>query len=544
MIKAELIHNPYLLKTKAKFNGQEPRINCQIEKYEDKPLKDWVDKVPAIFHDEMNGYDFDFYFTGTKPDFREVKSAFKDALEVAKLKEDQVRLFHKNEIEDSETKSAEIDMLLEWLKQHPNRKFDYDSFWEKNRELFESGYPFFIIGGNAPEKMEMSISPESVESAKELTNTDLTSTPILFFIEEKGRKQFRSDLVKLLERQDVHQDQLFFMLDPSMNTEQAARVISDLGVLNPQIVNRYDAEEIISYIRNYPITEYIRNVLAVFSDIVEEIEKTLFIENKKSAISNAGIHHKIVKLEKEIEMLKESDEFFVQRDNYVLPPQFSDANQELMNFIFKWKNRKTKYVGDYEAASAAEEYNSYIGRVLVFFYNSIKSGYYSCAQNIGHEFHSAYSKAGINMEYRPEGIQLGEIGIIDIPDLKPDLLKLKEITFEDTKNDFFGLFKMSAEEKSDPVPVVTYYLDQWRSKAAEIITPEADRLIDECRTELLNYYSSMAENYHEHLVELIEVKSKEKEEVAAQLSDDEKMLQEDNDWLAEVKDQLQNIERG
>ena len=148
------------------------------------------------------------------------------------------------------------------------------------------------------------------------------------------------------------------------------------------------------------------------------------------------------------------------------------------------------------------------------------------------------------MEYRPEGIQLGEIGIIDIPDIKPELLELKEITFEDAKNDFFGLFKMSTEEKSDPVPVVTYYLDQWRSKAAEIITPEADRLIDECRTELLNYYSSMADNYHEHLVELIEVKSKEKEEVAAQLSDDEKMLQEDNDWLAEVKDQLQNIERG
>ena len=147
MIKAELIHNPYLLKTKAIFNGQEPRINCQIEKYEDKPLKDWVDKVPGIFHDEMNGYDFDFYFTGTKPDYREVESAFRDALQAAKIKTDQVRLFHKNEIEDSETKSAEIDRLLEWLKQHPNRKFDYDSFWEKNRELFESGYPFFIIGG-------------------------------------------------------------------------------------------------------------------------------------------------------------------------------------------------------------------------------------------------------------------------------------------------------------------------------------------------------------------------------------------------------------
>ena len=45
MIKAELIHNPYLLKTKAIFNGQEPRINCQIEKYEDKPLMLKPDRI-------------------------------------------------------------------------------------------------------------------------------------------------------------------------------------------------------------------------------------------------------------------------------------------------------------------------------------------------------------------------------------------------------------------------------------------------------------------------------------------------------------------
>ena len=38
MIKAELIHNPYLLETTVRFNGKEPRINCQIEKYENQAL--------------------------------------------------------------------------------------------------------------------------------------------------------------------------------------------------------------------------------------------------------------------------------------------------------------------------------------------------------------------------------------------------------------------------------------------------------------------------------------------------------------------------
>ncbi|MDO5133161.1 MAG: hypothetical protein Q4D81_09295 [Eubacteriales bacterium] len=51
MIKAELIHNPYLLSTEVRFNEQAPKINCQIEKYEKMPLKDWVDKAPGIFYD-------------------------------------------------------------------------------------------------------------------------------------------------------------------------------------------------------------------------------------------------------------------------------------------------------------------------------------------------------------------------------------------------------------------------------------------------------------------------------------------------------------
>lgn len=36
MANAELQHNPYLLETEVKFNGQDPKINSQIEKYEKK----------------------------------------------------------------------------------------------------------------------------------------------------------------------------------------------------------------------------------------------------------------------------------------------------------------------------------------------------------------------------------------------------------------------------------------------------------------------------------------------------------------------------
>jgi hypothetical protein len=69
MVKAELIHNPYLLETAVRFNGREPKINSLVEKYRADRLQDWIAKLPAIFYNQMNGYDFDLDFSGTKTDF-------------------------------------------------------------------------------------------------------------------------------------------------------------------------------------------------------------------------------------------------------------------------------------------------------------------------------------------------------------------------------------------------------------------------------------------------------------------------------------------
>ena len=199
MINAELTHNPYLLQTTVKFNGQIPRINSQVEKYERVTLKDWIEKVPMIFHDEMNGYDFELSFTGTKSDFESLQRTF----QIAGISQDMVRLFHKNELEDAETKSLAIDHLIQWLSENPNRKFDFRSFYEQNTDLFESAYPYIIINGHATEAIHPQVSAEVVKNAQELQNTVLTNTPILFFIDPKSTKEFREDLVSILYRKDV-----------------------------------------------------------------------------------------------------------------------------------------------------------------------------------------------------------------------------------------------------------------------------------------------------------------------------------------------------
>ena len=129
MVNAELAHNPYLLETTAKFNGSAPKINSQIEKYAKQPLSDWINKVPDIFSDEMNGYDFDLYFSGTKADFEALRATFAAAGVI-----DDVRLIHKETLEPVDTKLQEINNLLEWLKNNPNRWFDYSAFVAEHSE--------------------------------------------------------------------------------------------------------------------------------------------------------------------------------------------------------------------------------------------------------------------------------------------------------------------------------------------------------------------------------------------------------------------------
>lgn len=539
MVIAELTHNPYLLTTKVKFNGQEPRINSQIEKYENQPLKDWVHKIPEIFYNEMNGYDFELYFAGTKSDFEEVKTAFvKEG-----ITSNQVRMFHKNEIEDADVKTKEIGNLVDWMRKHQNRQFDFETFWENNIEIFENSYPYIIFYGNKNMTLSTAvISPEIVIDAQELASTNLKSIPILFVIEKDTTKQFRKDLTTLLTRKDIRQEQLFFMIDSVLNRNQVVRVISDLGVRNPQVVDRYDDDMIFKYIKNYPVTENIRAAIDVFSAEADRINHILDRKNTESEITNAGIREEIDLLDKSLEKLQDADEFFVQRDNYAMPQKFLEICKTLEDKLIKWKNRKTKVTSDNDAERLANEYVLYINRGVDEFVGEVGRAYQEAEKTIVSDFSTVYLNTEVDASYVPENIVLKKCGSIDIPNMTPILLELKEVTYEESKT--FGLFKKISEGNGEGVYVSTYYLEKWRSKTIEIIKPIINQLVSECFESLLEYYNCLADTYHSHLTELISIKMNAKEEVTAGLSEDERKLQEDNDWLFEFSNQLQNIERG
>ena len=499
MINAELSHNPYLLQTTVRFNGIAPRINSQIEKYESENLHLWAQKIPGIFRDEMNGYDFDLFFTGTVNDCDEIRRAFADA----GVSPEEVRIFHKNELESVERKSEEIDALVRWFLERPNRQFDAHAFLTAHAELFEHIYPCMIIGEEAPTDVEATVSPESVQSYEELEKTVLRHTPILFVIDEQSRTSFRENLLHILQRGDVQQNQLFFMIAPYLNGEQVRRVICDLGVEEPQILTSADDRSILRYVRNYPMTEYVQHVIALLEKTTADIGETLKVENEKSVVTNASVHEAMDKLDQTIDSLKDVDERFTEGDNFQMPWGFRNAVETLKLEIEKWRNRRTKVTGDDEIDTAAREYDAQLRCCFENCKQALRTVFIDEIGEIRRSLHRKYAMQSLEMGFKPEG-STPVPAELSYASLQTAFLEQKQESFENPDNVLFGRFWLDGPgETREPVRVVTCYYEHWRDKASQVLLPMAEKMVSDDTERLRQYYAQLSQLYHQHLLQLV-----------------------------------------
>lgn len=538
MISAELQHNPYLLETDVKFNGQSPKINSQIEKYENQLLSDWVKNVPKIFYDEMNGYDFDLFFSGTEYDFQKLNQAFAQV----GVTQEQVRLIMRNELEDAEVKSKEIDEMIAWLNSKRNRQFDFEAFYDANKALLEETFPCILVRGIDELAENLSFTLENVNSVEEIASTNLTYVPVVFVVEEDTMKQFKNELIELLARRDIEKKQLFFYISPTLDKDYAIRIIRDLGIDAPQLLSNIDDGNVEMYIKNYPMVAYVSEVIQIVEHEVKTLEGHLKEKNEQSAIDNAEVYYQISKLEGIIEKIKESDGRFVNLDNYTGATKFNDLKTEIEDIIRNWKSRKTKVIGETEIDKNATEYEQELLKCTGEFFEKAITYYQFEKSRIAKEFNEIYLQQPLDSAYKPENVVLDMPSKTEITGIKEAFMELKEERYEE-KKDFLDFFKVSSEVK-ELVLIVTCYYEKWREKAIELIIPVIDGYITESQKNLQNYYEELAERYHEKLSQLHELKVEEKNRIASQLSEDERMLQTDNDWLVTFKDQLEKIKRG
>ncbi len=543
MVRAELEYNPYLLETIVRFNGNPPRINSLIERYQEDKLQTWIGKVPDFFYDEMNGYYFELDFSGTKLDFEELQKSFKQA----GVGKNLVQLFHKGELGSRHEKTIAISSFMKWLEENPNRKFDYSDFLEKNRNIFDNSYPFVVIGGTVAAGdlfADIEVSIDNVETVDELQKTDLHSTPILFYLDRKSARLLQHNLLGLLKRTDVVQEQLFFLIEPAL-LEKLRRVVQDLGVKTPKIVSAVNDNDISRYIELFPISEYIYEAIKAFEIEAENLGKILKEENLQSEITNKDIYEQIQTLDDILTRLKTSKDMFAGRGKLDFPTEFISAKQSLIEGIDQWKKKKTKITRSEEASTLSSELQEEVNRLFESFQKEVKQTYALESASILGTCDECFR----NAKYQEDSIQIEDdilpLSEYSVPEMVSELMSIKDEEYVMPKEDFFGkLFKTSSiEPEQQPVLETTFYCEKWRAHAVSIVEPIAEKMIQEAYSSLSQYSAKISAIYMTRVDVLIQEVTSKRELTAAQLSKDEQLLQADNNWHTAFCDKLHEIER-
>lgn len=541
-IKVELKYNPYIKETIILFNEKAPRINSQVEKYDKAFLQTWINELPQIFHDEMNGYDFHLEFTGTDLDFEELKYVFCKK----RISTDQVRLFHKGKIGEREDKVKAIDNLMKWLDANANNRFDYVSFKSRNNDLLEGEYPFLIVEGRdldvSPLKM-YGIAPEVITHIDELQETNIRNTPILFYVDNDSLRHLQTNLEYVQKKKNAFLPQMFFFVDSTLDKAIVERIIKDLGVEEPQMVDKIDDEEIIRFFNMYQVTEYIYDVVSVFRKETDSMRSSLDKEIAASRVRNAQVYEEINMLNATIERLKDTSDRFSRRTSLEMPQGWIDAKNKVIDSIKTWKNRKTKMNRYDDALVTCQEFESDVFEILRNFDASVKDTTYEEEEVLVKELHNWYEQAQCDVDYSVShnysGAEFRSWG-------SPFAKKLLEIKHEDyvtPKEGFGGLFRKSSMP-IEPVLETTYYYQEWRDYVAAMVEPIIAPILQKQFERLKRIYNEVSERYIEHIGALLDRWETKRDSVASQLSDAEQVMQKDDEWLTELTDIVEQIERG
>lgn len=541
MIKTELEYNPYLNKTEIKFNGNLPRINSLVEKHKHAKLQTWIKNIPSIFYDEMNGYDFDLLFSGTDLEYEELKKSFLNA----NVSEDDVRFSHINKLESRSQKIERIDELLKWFEEHPNHRFDFETFLYQNTELIKDRYQYIVLHAdlqNISTLEECDIKVESIMNIDELSNINLLNIPILLYVNQDVLRVLQKELKTLLARNDVTKQQLFFYIDNSLNNVIVERTINDLGVSHPQIIKSLDDDIVLKYFDVYPITEYISEMIITLNNIYESIHLVLKREDEKVAVTNKSVHEKIDELDGSMGLLKKALYEFDIKDEIL----FFDRYQYLINNfekkLYKWRSRKIKTHSYDEALEDAVELYQKTLEWLEDFKKELEVLEERVRVEIYNKFNECYISAKHDVNYQTSiALKESQEELTLVTDISDELMKLKHEDMVIPDKGIIAHLFSTTEVKQDPVLQTTWFMNQWKAYIKEIIGPITNSLISYSHNRLLVYANELENDYKYVLNKMLEQELEDKNTLINQLSDEEKQLENDMTWLETFNDKLTKI---
>ena len=540
MVKVELEYNPYLMETIIRFDGREPRINSLVEKYQDSKLQEWIREIPDIFYNEMNGYDFELEFSGTKMDFEQLKKVFKDA----GVTEEQVVLFHKKEIDNREQKVTALNQLIDWISTEDNDGiFDDKVFLEEYGEKLNEEYTFITLNGGETKVEyydEFRISVENIDSVDELKDVALDNIPIIIFITGELIPSLQSIILDLKQRDDVTENQLFFIISNSLDNERVKRMIHDLGIQNMQVVSSAYDSPIKDYYYGYPVTNHLHDILCILKEKSNLINETIEERKTRCEVSNREIHEQIDAIDEVLNRLKNAFEKLKHRGNVELPDACIEAQIKLQKDIEGWRKNKVKFSSEY-AEKNALAFNEDLRCYYNDFIQSVKVAINSARKEGLETYHRIYSSVG----YDDFIINIG--GNDDerfmAPFIMKSLIELKEEKLVYPKADLADIIFKDKDHLKDAHLEITYYLQDWRECALDVYVPLSKEDVNKQYDKLRDTLNTAARQYAEHIEEAIETERKKKNSISAKLSKEELNLQRVIDWDTTFLEQIERLER-
>lgn len=543
MVKVNIDYNPYIMDFKVKFNGKEPRINSLVEKYEMIPLQEWVGLVPEILYNEMNGYDFDLEFVGTKLDYDDLVTALKRA----RVTEDDVRCIHKRELDSRQDTLKDTIDLTSWLKDNRNHRFDFDTFVIENNDKLDNNQSIIIIGDTSLGEFvfdNTNISVELISNIEELDKTSTDDTPIIFEIERFSVQELKDGLLTLQEQNKVSAQQLFFFVSNKQSIRKYYRILLDLGVEKPKMINTVEDKKLKRYFEYYPVSNYIREYVKIVRSKYDSLNEQLEADLKESEEVNGEIMKTIRKIEDKIDIIEKAIEHIgsIKETKYEIASSIAKSN--FISGIENWRSKKTKISNEKEAIKLAAEfeeetryfYGQFIdelNKMVDSMIDEISIECRSCVENIDEEsFNIVFEK--IIKEVKGEFYRIHS-----------DLLEIKEESYEKPKESLLNVFKKSnSNEEKEDVLVITYPCQKWREHVLDVVNPLIEENIRNKNDEVNKYRLDMTSIFMDKLNAILDKNNEKKSEVSKQLSDDILLLQQDSDWLKKFGEVLSKIERG
>ncbi len=540
MVKAELYYNPYKIETKVKFNGNEPRINSLIEKYENKRLQEWLDEVPTLFKEELNGYDFDLNFIGTDLEYEIVKDAFDKAVG----DDEFVNITHTETLMDRKSKVAQIKDFLGWLSGETSNYFDYNEFYSSYEDFLTSVFPFMVLNGTEEDVKDINtdnLAVEYIGDFDKLINANLRYNPLLICVDEDYAEIIHKAVEVIEKNNTVNAKQVFFLVREKTIADKIKRFIEDLGIVNPNIVISSNDNMIIEYMDAYPLCQYIHDLLVLLRDNSDEINKNIKQERDKIEEAHREEYDKLDKLEASLERVETALDYFQGYTLDLSKTELSNYKAYVNDKINKWKEKSVVVTGD---DAAQKEVNHLISSLFKWnerFFNDVQCDAAVFSVKACNDFANAFMETELGEEFLKNDMvdfsQVWDASSV-MNKLAESMLLVRQERWVEEKH-----FKFMQKAEVQNVLKAEYDVFKWRNMVRSEMEFVMNKEIDSFYEIASSYFSGLKRHYFEVLKNAKQRFIQEKQQILSQLSDDVKDVEKEKIWADDLSDRIDKLER-